>query len=114
MSKLIFFSETYIRYEYTDEDNNNFPNDWEANFTWTGRDDYLEWVAEWKDALKAQIKLIRDQKAIRSDKTAEISDRNAANLKRQQLRIDCHNLLLMRKIGKRRSARQRADLKLAA
>jgi hypothetical protein len=110
MTKLIFPStHTYIRYTYEDENTHEYPADWEANFTWTGREDYLQWVAEWKACLKQKIAAIRMEKTDRRNRDLTIAARNGANVERQQLRIDCYNLLLIRHIGKRRSAMQRDD-----
>lgn len=108
MNKLTFTTgHTYIRYSYEDENNYNYPTIWDANFTWTGRDDYLAWVAEWKTCLKQKIAQIRVEKRDRRNKDLDIATRNAANQERQQLRIDCYNLLLIRRIGKLASAKQR-------
>jgi hypothetical protein len=110
MSKLIFpTTHTHIRYTYEDADNYHIPTEWLANFTWTGRDDYLEWVADWKVRLKQKIVAIRNEKADRRDTRLADGVRNAANIERQQLRIDCFNLFIIRKIGKHMSAKQRDD-----
>jgi hypothetical protein len=105
MSKLIFPTHhTYIRYE-ADID---FPDAWNKNFIWKDRVDYLEWVADWKTCLKAKIAAIQEEKAIRRDKSRDTSVRNGANQERQQLRIDCFNLLVIRRMGKRCAGEQRA------
>jgi hypothetical protein len=115
MTKVIFpTGHTYIRYEYDNEDTNNYPNDWEQNFAWTGRDDYLAWVQDWKLRLKAMIKAIREEKAIRRDRERDDGERNRANIERHALRIDCYNLLLLRRIGKIRAGQQRQQNKIAA
>jgi hypothetical protein len=104
MSKLIFPSQhTFIRYDDTD-----FPDAWNKNFIWKDREDYLEWVADWKSCLKAKIAAIHDEKAIRRNKSMGIWTRDAANQERQQLRIDCFNLFVIRRMGKRSAGEQRA------
>jgi hypothetical protein len=110
MTKLIFTPGDTER--YTEED--GYPAAWDANFTWTGRDDYLQWVAAWKACLKQIIADIRAKKAIRRDKTKSIVERNDANGWRQQYRVDCCNLLLIRRLGKQASAKQREQHNLAA
>lgn len=77
------------------------------NFAWTGREDYLEWVASWKTELARRIARIRALKAIRRDKSNSLEARNSANLSRQFERIQCHNLLMLRIKGKEESRRQR-------
>ena len=114
MSKLIFPAHSDSRYNYEDENNYELPSSAEENFVWTDRADYLEWVTEWKAELKRRIALIREEKAKRRNKSLEVSERNAANWARQLLRIDCYNLLVLRKIGKIRSARQREQLRQQA
>lgn len=79
----------------------------QQNFAWTGREDYLEWVASWKAKLHEKIAEIRRQKAIRRDKNQKDEDRNAANSSRQWLRVQCFNLMLLRAEAKRRSVEQR-------
>lgn len=79
----------------------------QQNFAWTNREDYLEWVASWKAELHTRIAEIRRLKAIRRDKGQKTEDRNAANVSRQVLRVECFNLLLLRTEGKRLSAMQR-------
>lgn len=81
----------------------------EEHLRWQGRDDYLAWLAEWKTRLHEDIAEIRKQKAIRRDKTRTIEDRNYANWERQRLRTECRNLMLLRRIGKQMSARQRTE-----
>lgn len=83
------------------------------SFTWTDRDSYLAWVAQWKIELHHWIGEIRRLKAIRRDRTRESEARMAANTTRQQLRTVCANLLLLRMLGKRLSAEQR-QARLAA
>ena len=77
------------------------------SFTWTDRETYLAWVAEWKAELHKRIKLIRDLKAQRRDKSLSIEARNGANQNRQLLRIECANLMLLRMMAKKLSSQQR-------
>ena len=83
------------------------------SFTWTDRDSYLAWVAEWKAELRSRIEDIRRLKAQRRNKELSIETRNYANQQRQQLRVECCNLLLLRMMGKKLSAQQRTT-RLAA
>jgi hypothetical protein len=112
MSKLIF-SPAHTKTRYTDDVNKEpdkalLPADLASNFTWTGREDYLEWVADWKTRLHAMIADIRQQKAARPRGTDEA--RCAAASACFRLRIDAYNLLLLRRIGKRLSAQQRESI----
>jgi hypothetical protein len=108
MSKLIFPTEhTFIRYGTFGEMEVAMPPSWMKNFTWTGRDDYLEWVADWKATLQMKIQAIRDCKTIRRNKLANDDDRGMANAERHLLRVDCYNLFLIRSTGKQMSAQQR-------
>ena len=83
------------------------------SFTWTDRDSYLAWVTQWKIELAHWVKEIRRLKAIRADKTQDSEVRMGANAERQQLRIVCANLMLLRMLGKKLSAEQR-QARLAA
>lgn len=108
MNKLLFpTSHTLIRYGMFDEKEIEIPPDWRTNFNWTGRTDYLEWVAAWKAGLRQKIALIRKAKIDRRDPAIDDDKRNAAQYERQQLRIDCYNLLLLRALGKVEAGKQR-------
>jgi hypothetical protein len=114
MSKLIFpTGHSYLRHSYEDPENYEIPEAWMDNFKWTGREDYLEWVAEWKTILKSKIAAIREEKIARRNRFLSDEDRNAAQHERQLLRIDCHNLLILRIFGKVQSRRQRDERKMA-
>jgi len=76
-------------------------------FTWTDRDSYLAWVAEWRAELKRRVADIRRLKAIRRDKAETIEARNTANWQRQLLRIECANLFLLRQMAKTLSWQQK-------
>lgn len=78
-------------------------------FTWTDRASYLAWVAQWKAELHEKIKDIRDQKAIRRDKTKGDTARADAQQRRQQLRIECANMFLIRTMAKELAGRQREE-----
>jgi hypothetical protein len=95
------------RYAHIRWDEDHAQNWCSESFTWTDRDSYLAWVAEWKVELHTRIKLIRDLKAQRRDKSLSIATRNGANQNRQLLRIECANLMLLRMMGKKLSAEQR-------
>ena len=115
MSKLIFpTGHTFLRYGTIDKVSIEMPPAWMKNFIWTGRDDYLEWVADWKTTLQAKIQAIRDCKTIRRNKLANDDDRGMANAERQMLRVDCYNLFLIRTTGKQISAQQREEQRKAA
>lgn len=94
----------YARTRWTDEEAMQWIGE---SFTWTDRASYLAWVAAWKAELKTRIADIRYQKAIRSDKAQEIATRNGANVERQELRIECANLMMLRRLAKAMSATQR-------
>lgn len=113
MSKLIF-TPPYSTATYEDENTFNIPTAWEANFVWTGRDDYLEWVTDWKTILRTKIAEIHAEKAIRRNKAKSIEERNSANYQRQALRAECRDLMIIRKIGKQRSVKQRDELRKVA
>lgn len=112
MSQFIF-SDNHTNTRYTDDTNKEpdktlLPAELARNFTWTGREDYLEWLADWKARLALMIENIRRQKAGRS--LGSIEDRAAAASQCHALRIDAYNMLLLRRMGKRLSARQRVSI----
>ena len=76
-------------------------------FTWTDRDSYLAWVAEWKRELRQRIDAIRRHKATRRDSTKEDTARRLAQSERHYLRIECANLFLIRQMAKQFSAQQK-------
>lgn len=94
----------YARTRWDDDDAQQWIGE---SFTWTDRASYLAWVAAWKTELKQRIADIRYQKAIRGDKSQEIATRNGANMERQELRIECANLMMLRRLAKALSATQR-------
>lgn len=77
----------------------------EMNFS--SREEYLVWVKQWKIALKEKIQDIRNEKAVRRDKTQDSWVRNSANIQRQMLRVECFNLLMIRQAGKKKGIAQR-------
>jgi hypothetical protein len=114
MTKLIFNQNDAKHWFYTDDNTYHYPAAWEANFTWQNRDDYFDWVKQWKQQLHTMIAQIREFKAIRRNKTLDIAERCLANEHRQYLRVVCSNLLLLRRLGKIKSAKQRDALKQSA
>jgi len=82
-------------------------------FTWTDRDNYLQWISDWKAVLKEQIAEIRRMKAIYRDPSLDTEARAMAQSERHYLRIYCANLFLMRRMAKQLSATQRRS-RLAA
>lgn len=82
--------------------------------SFSGREEYLAWVAAWKAALKERVESIRAEKARRRDTSLEVHERNGANNERQALRVEACNLVALRLAGKRRSSAARAARLAAA
>ena len=74
--------------------------------SFTSRETYLEWVKDWKAALRGTVEDIRAQKAVRRDKSQTDYVRYSANEERQMLRVAAHNLIQLRLAGKRRAVAQ--------
>ena len=75
-------------------------------FTWTDRESYLAWVAQWKVEIHEKIKDVREQKVLRRDTT---EDQAAAQSKRHYLRIECANMYLIRQMAKQLACQQREE-----
>lgn len=76
------------------------------NFTWTGKDDYQQWVIHWKALLQAEIYNIAAVKAILKDKDTSPISRAAAQSEKTRLTIRCFNLYFLRHHSKKQAGKQ--------
>jgi hypothetical protein len=96
----------HIPEDYCNRWNDNSLPALSRNFDWQGRDDYLEWVNNWKKQLVVEICNIHAAKHILKQKDASVVSRAAAQRDRSQLAIHCANLYFLRKHAKLQAGRQ--------
>lgn len=97
---------------WDDETLNRYVN---TELTWTGREGYLAWVKDWKAILEIRIAAVKKYRLLMQTRLAGIEeeDRSYAQSMRQRVRLQCFNLLRVRKAAKLRAGAERAQ-RLAA
>lgn len=83
-------------------------HDLRALMGFSTREDYVAWVRDWKASMAEVTAACREAKRVRRSTPAETAEHGQAQARREYLRVDAANLLLLRKAARTEGGAQRA------